>query len=335
MSNHCIIIAEAGVNHGGDIAVAMRMIEEAARAGADYVKFQTFTARNLVCADADRAEYQKANCGGEESQLEMLERLELTREDFSTLAAHCRACGIGFLSSPFDLESVRILASIGMDFWKIPSGEITNLPLLEDIARQSGNIILSTGMCSMDEIGRAIDILEKNGTPKTHITLLHCNTMYPTPMSDVNLRAMSTLHTFGCKGVGFSDHTVGIEAAIAAVALGATVIEKHFTLSKDASGPDHRASADVRELKSLVTAVRNIEQALGTESKHVTMSERPNIAVARKSIVAAREIEAGEIFTEENLTTRRPGTGISPMEWHSVIGTAATRHYGPDELITL
>lgn len=330
-----IIIAEAGVNHGGDMAAAIALIHEAARAGADYVKFQTFKAENLVSHNARRARYQEANCGGDESQLQMLKRLELKPEAFALLSEECRKAGIGFLSSPFDLESIELLDALKMDYWKIPSGEITNLPYLERIASKGGKVILSTGMSTMADIEAAVGILEAGGIDRKNITLLHCNTQYPTPAADVNLRAMGALSTLGCGGVGFSDHTIGIAVPIAAAALGACMIEKHFTLDKNASGPDHKASADPAELRKMIEAVRTVNLALGSAEKHVTDSESQNVTVARKSIVAACPINKGELLTEENITTKRPANGLSPMLWHKVIGTAATRDFLPDEPITL
>jgi len=330
-----IIIAEAGVNHGGDFDTACRIIHEASIAGADYVKFQTFKADKLVCGSAPRAEYQKRNCGGDESQLDMLRRLELSGDMFSRLADVCHSEGTGFLSSPFDIESIRLLAPLQMDYWKIPSGEITNLPYLEEIASQGGRVILSTGMSTIPEIEAAVRALENGGIANSDIILLHCNTQYPTPPSDVNLLAMDSLRQLGCGDVGFSDHTVGIAIPTAAVALGAHVIEKHFTLDKNAAGPDHRASADPTEFASMVKAIREIELSLGSPQKHVTDSERPNMAIARKSIVAARHIVKGELFSAGNLTTKRPGTGLSPMLWHQVIGRKAPRDFLPDQPISL
>lgn len=330
-----IIIAEAGVNHGGDFNTAVKLIHEAARAGADYVKFQTFKAENLVSHNAQRAEYQKANCGGDETQLQMLKRLELNADDFSKLADECRTVGIGFLSSPFDLESINLLDTLNMDYWKIPSGEITNFPYLQRIASKGGHIILSTGMSTLDEVEAAVKVLEKGGISRKNITLLHCNTQYPTPTEDVNLLAMNTLASIGCGAVGFSDHTMGITIPIAAAALGAQIIEKHFTLDKTAAGPDHKASADPAELKAMIEGIRTVNSALGSPLKHVTESEAANIGIARKSIVAARLIKKGEILTEENITTKRPANGISPMKWQEVIGTPASRDFLPDEPITL
>lgn len=330
-----LIIAEAGVNHGGDYETAVRMIHSAKQAGADYIKFQTFKAENLVCRSASRAEYQRRNCGGEENQFEMLKRLELDFESFTSLKDECAGAGIGFLSSPFDLESIDFLSTLGMDFWKIPSGEITNLPYLERIASKGGRVIMSTGMCSIDEVKDAIHVLTCNGIPRNDIALLHCNTQYPTPVEDVNLRAMETLRKLGCGMTGFSDHTVGTAIPVAAVALGAEIIEKHFTLDKNAAGPDHIASADPAELAAMVRAIRDVESGIGSPLKHVTESESGNVAVARKSIVASRFIGKGETLSEENLTVKRPGNGLSPMLWHRVIGTKAVRDFNKDDLITV
>ena len=326
------IIAEAGVNHNGSFELACRLVDAAKAAGADCVKFQTFRAGNLVSRDAQKAEYQKQTTG-ESSQREMLQKLELSFDEFLALKAYCDRVGISFLSTPFDFESIAFLSSVDMPFWKIPSGEVTDLPYLLALARTKRPVVMSTGMCGMEEIGEAIRVLRENGTER--ITLLHCNTEYPTPFEDVNLRAMQTMReAFGLE-VGYSDHTKGIEAALAAAALGAAVIEKHFTLDRSMEGPDHRASLEPDELKAMVTGIRNIEKALGTGDKTPSPSERKNIAVARKSIVAGRAIRAGELFTEENLTVKRPGTGLSPMRWFSVLGTAAARDYREDEQIEL
>ena len=332
---HTIIIVEIGVNHNGSLDSACRMISEAAKAGADYVKFQTFKAEALVCASAQRATYQKENCGGDETQLEMLRRYELSENDFAFLAGECKKSGIGFLSSAFDLGSIDSLKNIEMDYWKIPSGEITNLPYLRAVARIAKNIILSTGMSTLEEIEQAIEVIEQEGFSRKNITLLHCNTQYPTPMSDVNLLAMQSLLKFSCGGVGYSDHTIGITVPIAAVSLGAEMIEKHFTLDKNMPGPDHKASADTEELSNMVRSIREVEAALGNAQKSPSASELPNRAVARKSIVAKTKISCGEVFTEYNLTTKRPGNGISPMLWDKVIGTCATRDFLPDELIEI
>lgn len=333
--NHVIIIAEAGVNHNGNLELARRMVDEARRAGADYVKFQTAVPELVISSIAPKAEYQKETTGKEQSQLEMCRAIHLPLTDYAGLADLCREKGIGFMSTPFDLVSIDTLAPLGMDYWKIPSGEITNLPYLRKIASKGGRVILSTGMSTLDEVARAVDILDNGGIPRADISLLHCNTQYPTPMDDVNLRAMETLRSLGCGRVGYSDHTVGIEVPVAAVAMGAQIIEKHFTLDKTMEGPDHRASLDPAELRAMVCAIRNIEKAVGSPEKRVSPSERANIEVARKSIVAARDIAAGEIFTEENITVKRPGNGLSPMLWDDVIGQRAARDFSYDSLITL
>lgn len=333
--NHVIIIAEAGVNHNGNLELARRMVDEARRAGADYVKFQTAVPELVISSIAPKAEYQKETTGKEQSQLEMCRAIHLPLTDYAGLADLCRRKGIGFMSTPFDLVSIDTLAPLGMDYWKIPSGEITNLPYLRKIASKGGRVILSTGMSTLDEVARAVEILEKGGIPRADISLLHCNTQYPTPMDDVNLRAMETLRSLGCGRVGYSDHTVGIEVPVAAVAMGAQIIEKHFTLDKTMEGPDHRASLDPAELRAMVSAIRNIEKAVGNPEKRVSPSERANIEVARKSIVAARDIAAGEIFTEENITVKRPGNGLSPMLWDDVIGQRAARDFSYDSLISL
>lgn len=332
---HVIIIAEAGVNHNGDLDRARQMVFAAKEAGADYVKFQTAVPELVISTVAPKAEYQKETTGNEESQLEMCRKIHLRLSDYAGLARLCREVGIGFMSTPFDLVSIDTLVPLDMDYWKIPSGEITNLPYLRKIASTGGKIILSTGMSTLTEISTAVDILVKEGINRHDISLLHCNTQYPTPYSDVNLMAMEQLRSLGVGMVGYSDHTVGIEVPVAAVALGADIIEKHFTLDKSLPGPDHRASLDVPELKAMVSAIRNIEQAIGSAEKHVTDSERPNIEVARKSIVAAKDIRRGEIFSEENITVKRPGNGISPMMWDAVIGQAAKKDFSYDELIEL
>ena len=331
------IIAEAGVNHNGDIEIAKRLVDAAVDAGADAVKFQMFKADKLAAADATMAEYQKENIGTVDSQKNMLSKLELGEPEHIELQKYCKDKGIDFLSSPFDVESMRFLFSMGMKIIKIPSGEITNFPYLREAAKSNKRIILSTGMCTMDEVRDAVDVLEEYSdvlmTNAGNLTLLHCNTQYPTPYEDVNLSAMRALYEeFGC-AVGYSDHTLGIEIPIAAVAMGAAVIEKHFTLDRNMEGPDHKASLEPDELKAMVSAIRHIEVALGDGIKHVTDSERANIAVARKSIVASKEIKSGELFTEENLTTKRPGDGISPMRWNEVVGARAIRDYRVDEKI--
>lgn len=325
------IIAEAGVNHNGSMELAKKMVDKAKEAGADYIKFQTFQPEKLVSKYADKAEYQKKTTGSEESQLEMLKKLALTREDFRELKDYCKEAGIGFISTPFDLESIDFLERLDMDFWKVPSGEITNLPYLIKIAKTGRPIVMSTGMCQMEEIEEALTWLKKSGAGE--ITLLHCNTQYPTPMEDVNLNAMQSLRRQFQLPVGYSDHTQGIEVPIAAVALGATVIEKHFTLDQTMEGPDHMASLAPEELTAMVRGIRNIEKALGDGEKGVTPSEMANRTVARKSIVAAGSIRKGEPFTETNLTVKRPGNGISPMNWFEVLGKVAKRDYFEDELI--
>jgi N,N'-diacetyllegionaminate synthase len=327
------IIAEAGVNHNGSIALARKLIDVASEAGADAVKFQTFKAEKVVSKNAPKAAYQKKTTDPAESQFEMIKKLELDVNAHKELMTYCKQKHIMFLSTPFDHASIELLNNLGLEIFKIPSGEITNLPYLRHIGSLKKRVIMSTGMADIGEIEDALDVLITAGTPKENITILHANTMYPTPMEDVNLRAMQTIAcTFGCD-VGYSDHTLGIEVPIAAVAMGAKVIEKHFTLDKTMEGPDHKASLEPDELKAMVQAIRNIEKALGTGIKKPSPSERPNIEVARKSIVAARPIKKGELFTEENLTIKRPGNGISPMRWDEIIGTEAQKDYKVDELI--
>ena len=334
-SDKVIIIAEAGVNHNGNYDLAVKMIHEAKRAGADYVKFQTAVPELVISTFAPKAEYQKETTGADESQLDMCRAIHLPLTDYVKLAAICKEEGIGFMSTPFDLVSIDVLEELDMDYWKIPSGEITNLPYLRKIASKHRPVIMSTGMCEMQEIADALAVLEAGGLTRDQITLLHCNTQYPTPFADVNLAAMHTIAaTFGTK-VGYSDHTRGIEVPIAAVAMGAKVIEKHFTLDCNMEGPDHKASLEPHQLKAMVDAIRNVEEAIGSAEKHATTSETPNKEVARKSIVAARAIAKGEVLTEENITVKRPGNGISPMLWDSVIGTKAKRDFIYDELIEL
>ena len=331
---HTLIIAEAGVNHNGSIELANQLIDEAADAGVDYVMFQTFKTENLVSRSAKMADYQKRNMSvGENSQYSMLKKLELSPQQHYELVSYCNEKGINFFSTAFDLDSVDFLASLHLGLWKIPSGEITNYPYLRKIASYKEPVILSTGMSTFDEIADAISVLIKFGVSKEQITILHCNTEYPTPMNDVNLKAMHTIGEKFSVNVGYSDHTQGIEVPIAAVALGATVVEKHFTLDCTMDGPDHKASLEPQELKAMVTAIRNIEQALGNEEKKVSTSEGRNKSVARKSIVAAKDIEKGELLTEENLTVKRPGGGISPMKWEYIIGTRAIRTFEADEQI--
>lgn len=326
-----IIIAEAGVNHNGSMATAKRMVLAAKKAGADYIKFQTFLPEKLVSEFAEKAEYQKKATGAQQSQLEMLRKLALTQENFIELKRYCDEVGIGFVSTPFDLDSISFLKQLDMDFWKIPSGEITNLPYLEAIGKTRRKVILSTGMCEMEEIEAAIKILEKSGIED--ITVLHCNTEYPTPFEDVNLLAMKHMEEVLNKPIGYSDHTVGIEESVAAAALGAVVLEKHFTLDKEMEGPDHKASLNPIELFEMVQAVRNVEKSLGSGIKKCSCSEEKNRNIVRKSIVAKKAIRVGEIFTEDNLTVKRPGNGINPMKWYEVLGTAAKKAYRPDELI--
>ncbi len=333
--NHIIIIAEAGVNHNGNLEMARRMVHAAKEAGADYVKFQTAVPELVISTFAPKAEYQKETTGEGESQLEMCKAIHLPLSDYAGLKELCDEVGIGFMSTPFDLVSIDCLAALDMDWWKIPSGEITNLPYLRKIASKGGRVILSTGMSTLEEVAAAVDILCTGGIKREDIILLHCTTQYPTPPDAVNLRAMDALATLGCGGVGYSDHTVGITIPVAAAARGAKVLEKHFTLDRNLPGPDHRASLEPAELAEMVKAVRVVEQALGNGVKTVAEAERPNIEVARKSIVAARDIKAGEILTEENITVKRPGNGVSPMLWDSVIGTRAARDYTRDELIEI
>lgn len=325
------IIAEAGDNHNGDFDTAIKLVDAAVDARADCVKFQTFITENVISKFAEKADYQKENTGSNESQFDMVKKLELSFEQFRAIKQYCEKRGILFLSTPFDLDSISFLEEINISFWKIPSGEITNLPYLEKIARTGKKIILSTGMSTMDEIKNAIEILKKNGSGE--ITLLHCNTEYPTPFEDVNLLAMKTLQETFQVNVGYSDHTQGIEIPIAAVAMGATVIEKHFTLDKNMEGPDHKASLDPNELKQMVVSIRNIEQAVGNGIKQPSPSEKKNIDIARKSIVAKCDIKKGEVLSEDNLYIKRPGNGISPMRWYDIIGTKAVRDFKEDELI--
>ena len=333
MKPKTLIIAEAGVNHNGDIAMATRLIDEAAAAGADAVKFQSFFADKLVVQNAQKAAYQKKNGASKETQYALLKRLELSPDNQKRLFDHCRKRNILFMSSPFDLESIDILYGIGLDIYKIPSGEITNLPYLRKLGALKKKIILSTGMATLEEIKSAVYILTHHGTAKENITILHCNTEYPTPMEDVNLSAMLTIKTALDMAIGYSDHTLGIEIPIAAVALGATVIEKHFTLDKHMPGPDHAASLDPSELKAMTQAIRNVENAMGDGVKKPSPSEKKNMTAVRKSIVAKREIFKGEMFTDENITAKRPGHGISPMMWDSVIGKKAGRDFKENEPI--
>lgn len=334
MKKNVIIIAEAGVNHNGSVEQAKKLIDAAAEAKVDYVKFQTFKAENLVTASAETAEYQKANDGAT-NQLEMLKRLQLSPSEHYELIDYCAKKGVKFLSTAFDLESLDFLDTLHLDLCKIPSGELTNFPYLRRVAQMKRPILLSTGMSMEADIVGAVEVLVDYGAHPEQIILLQCNTQYPTPMRDVNLLAMKELHKHFGLQIGYSDHTLGIEAPIAAVALGAVVIEKHFTLDKTQAGPDHLASLDPNELKQMVAAIRNVELALGSPRKKVSSSESDNRKVARKSIVAKTAITAGELFSEENLTTKRPGSGITPMRWLDLIGKKATRNYNPDELIEL
>lgn len=335
MTSRTLIIAEAGVNHNGDLKLAKRLIDVAAEAGADYVKFQTFKADRQVTRVAYKADYQIKATDSTESQHEMLRRLELSAEMHEELIAHCATRKIGFLSTGFDVESVDLLVGLGQNLFKIPSGEITNLPYLRHIGQLGGGVILSTGMATLGEVEGAIEVLEQAGTPRAKLTVLHCTTEYPTPMNEVNLRAMQSIHAAFGVAVGYSDHTPGIEVAIAAVAMGASVIEKHFTVDRDLPGPDHKASLEPEELKAMVAAIRNIEIALGDGIKRLTPSEAKNKPVARKSLVAKQRIKAGDVFDAQNITAKRPGTGISPMRWNEVIGRTAPRDFAEDELIEL
>ncbi len=330
-----IIIAEAGVNHNGDLELAKSLIAAAKEAGADIVKFQTFKASNLVTRGASKAAYQKATTSTSESQFEMVRKLELSREDHEILIEECNKQGIEFFSTAFDPASFDMLYDLGVRQVKIPSGELTNLPLLRYVTRLGLPVLLSTGMANLGEIEAAIDAIEQAGTPRSLITVLHCTTEYPTPMVDVNLTAMLSMKSALGVQVGYSDHTQGIEIPVAAVALGAKVIEKHFTLDKNLPGPDHQASLEPHELKAMVDAIRNIEQALGDGIKRPTPSELKNKPIARKSLVAVANIRVGESFSADNVAAKRPGTGISPMLWDHVIGKVAKRDFSIDELIEL
>ena len=332
-----IIIAEAGVNHNGDIDKAKILIDKAVEAGVDYIKFQTFKTELCISKNAVKADYQIENTqNSSESQLEMVKKLELSFEQFIELEKYCRQKGIQFLSTGFDFESLEFLAGLGITIAKVPSGEITNLPYLRKVATLFPEVILSTGMANISEIKDAVKVLTDNGISKDKITILHCNTEYPTPMEDVNLKAMLHIQRELGVPVGYSDHTLGIEVPIAAVALGATVIEKHFTLDKTLPGPDHKASLEPEELKAMVKAIRNIEKAVGGSGlKEVSVSEAKNKPIARKSIVASKSIKKGDFFTEENITVKRPGIGISPMQWDEVIGKTAKKDFEKDDLIEL
>lgn len=330
--NHVLIIAEAGVNHNGSLDLAYKMVDAAKRASVDCIKFQTFKSQNLVSKNASKADYQKENTG-DGTQIEMLKKLELTYADFSNLKKYCDKVGMNFISTPFDLDSIEFLDSLDIPFWKIPSGEITNYPYLKAISKTRRPVILSTGMSTLDDIKQALNVLTQNGT--TDIKILQCNTEYPTPFEDVNLNAMKTIRdAFGYE-VGYSDHTKGIEIPMAAVAMGASVIEKHFTLDKNMEGPDHKASLEPDELFEMVKCIRNIEKSFGNGIKKPSESEKKNITIVRKSIVASCYIKKGETFTEKNITVKRPGSGISPMKWDDVIGLVAKKDYSEDDLIEL
>lgn len=337
MAQHVLIIAEAGVNHNGSLEIAKKLVDKAVESGVDIIKFQTFKAEKLVSKSAKQAEYQKKNIGSvtDDSQYNMLKKLELSEHDHQELMDYCKEKGICFWSTAFDFDSIDYLHSLNLGLWKIPSGEITNYPYIKKIAQYHEPVILSTGMCEMSDISAAMNVLMKNGIQKNQITILHCNTEYPTPYEDVNLLAMQQIKKEFDVAVGYSDHTKGIEVPIAAVALGASVIEKHFTLDRNMEGPDHKASLEPDELKDMVSAIRNIEKALGNGKKAVSESERKNIAIARKSIVAACPIKKGDVLTEDNLTVKRPGTGISPMQWENVIGSKAIKDFAEEEMISL
>jgi N,N'-diacetyllegionaminate synthase len=330
-----LIIAEAGVNHNGELNLAKKLVHAAAEAGADIVKFQSFRADELVTQVAVKADYQMRAVGADETQHTMIRRLELTRDMHEAIIAQCEVCKIQFLSTGFDAGSIAMLAQLGAELFKIPSGEITNLPLIRQIGRLGQPVILSSGMSTLGEIEQAIDVLERAGLERSQITVLHCNTEYPTPMVDVNLRAMLSIRDAFEVAVGYSDHTLGIEVPIAATALGASVIEKHLTLDRNLPGPDHRASLEPDEFRAMVLAIRNIEVALGSAVKTPSASEAKNRTIARRSIVAKRQIRAGELFSEENIAAKRPGGGLSPMHWDEVIGRRAPRDFGADELIEL
>ena len=330
-----LIIAEAGINHNGDINIAKEMVDIACDAGADIIKFQTFKAEKVISKNAPKADYQLLTTSRTESQLEMAKKLELSFENFRDLFDYCKKIGIVFLSTPFDLESLYFLEELGQQYIKIPSGETTNLPYLRKVGELNKKIIMSTGMMKLKEIELCINILINNGTSKKNLTLLHCNTEYPTPLEDVNLLAMKSIQNEFALDVGYSDHSLGIEVPLAAVALGASVIEKHFTLDKNMHGPDQKSSLSPQELQNMIKSIRKIEILLGSGIKKPSNSEKKNIVIARRSVVASRNIEKGEIFTEENITTKRPGTGISPMMWDSVLGKKAKKFFREDVLIEL
>ena len=333
ITNKTFIIAEAGVNHNGSLELAKKLIDAAAECEVDAVKFQTFKAENLLVKNAQKANYQKENTGTFESQFDMIKKLELDIEAHKNLMAYSKEKGVMFLSTPFDHDSIDMLSDLGLEIFKIPSGEITNLPYLRHVGSLNKKIILSTGMSTIKEVRIALNILINSGSKKHNITILHANTMYPTPMNDVNLRAMQTMQQEFDVSVGYSDHTLGIEVDIAAVAIGASCIEKHFTLDKEMDGPDHKASLEPKELKSMVLAIRNIEKALGDSEKRPSQSEIENIKVIRKSIIANQSIKKGDLLTSENITIKRPGNGISPMHWDEIIGSFASKNYNADDLI--
>lgn len=330
-----LIIAEAGVNHNGDLSMACELVEVAAESGADWVKFQTYKSSSVVTREAKKADYQTRTTDASETQFEMISRLELSIEDHRVLMKVCRDNHINFFSSGFDLESIDLLLSLGLTCIKIPSGEVTNLPYLKHVSKRAESVIISTGMCELAEIGIALEVLQNGGMKIEDITVLHCNTQYPTPLEDVNLRAMYTIRDKYKVRVGYSDHSLGIEVPIAAVAMGAQVIEKHFTLDRNLPGPDHKASLEPAELRAMVKGIRNVEIALGDGIKSVSESEQKNREIARKSLVASCSIAKGEILDKSNLTVKRPGTGISPMRWNEVEGSPAPRDFLPDELIEL
>ena len=330
---HVFVIAEVGVNHNGSAEMALELVDAAVAAGADAVKFQTFRAHLLAAADAPQAAYQQAASGTTGGQLEMLRALELSADTHRRLAAHCRERGIEFLSSPFDAESIELLATLGLERLKVPSGELLDVPYLRRVAALGLPLIVSTGMATLSEVGAALAVLEAAGCPRERVTVLHCSTEYPTPAADVNLRAMVTMREALGVAVGYSDHTDGITVAVAAAALGAEIIEKHLTLDRSLPGPDHRASLEPQVFGEMVVALRAVELALGDGVKRPTAAELGNVAAARKSIVAARDIAAGETLTTDNLTVKRPGTGMSPLRWDDVVGIVATRSYGPDDAI--
>ncbi len=330
-----IIIAEAGVNHNGSLRIAKKLVDKAKEAKADYIKFQTFKAESISTKNALKANYQKKNSGRYETQFQMLKKLELNENKFLKIISYCKKKKIGFLSSPFDIDSLKFLKKFNMKYIKIPSGEITNLPLLEEIGKNKKQIILSTGMANIKEIKDALSVLNKSGTKNNKIILLHCNTEYPTPFRDANLKAIKTLRNIFNINIGYSDHTLGIEASIAAVALGAHVIEKHFTLNRNYKGPDHSSSLEPEELSHMIKAIRNIELSLGDGKKIPSRSEKKNIKIARKSIVAKDKIFKGQLFSNKNLSIKRPFKGISPMYWHKIIGKRAKKNYKPDDFILI